>query len=220
MDCTIAQEALSAQLDGERVGVDDAALSRHVQFCATCQQFATLSTAWRDRMRVVVAPDIPDRTTEIMHALQQQHLLPSERGVPVHAVPAMQPARIALACVGAIELLVAIPMLILGASSLPMHAARHVASFEVALAMAVLFVAWRPQRAVALAPVLTFVTALLLGTALLDVVTGQALAGAEVRHGIELAGVVLVWLVARMTRGVRTDNREAARSARVVPSIG
>ena len=92
----------------------------------------------------------------------------------------------------------AIPALVLGDDAgLPTHVARHLGSFALALGVGLLFVAWKPERAAGLLPVVAAVVICLVGSSVLDIVQGRAAPGAEVSHATELVGLVAVWLLAR-----------------------
>ena len=76
------------------------------------------------------------------------------------------------------------------------HVAHHLGVFEVAYAVTLLFVAVRPARARALVP---FTVVLAIGmavVAVVDIVGGHAFPLSELSHLLELAGLVLVWLLA------------------------
>lgn len=73
------------------------------------------------------------------------------------------------------------------------HLERHQAAFDVALGMAFLFVAWRPDRAYGMVPfAVTFFLALSVSAAI-DLVNGASTLVRESAHLIELAGLGLVW---------------------------
>lgn len=84
------------------------------------------------------------------------------------------------------------------------HLARHQSAFAVALAIAFLYVAWRPDRAYGLVPFsVTFTLALAL-TTVVDLLNGSASVGGESFHLLELAGLTVLWtLGARVGPGRR-----------------
>jgi predicted anti-sigma-YlaC factor YlaD len=77
------------------------------------------------------------------------------------------------------------------------HIAREIGSFDVALAVGLLVAAWQPARAWGLLPVVGALAVVLGITALLDIVQGTASSFGEVHHLLALAGVTLLWIVAR-----------------------
>jgi predicted anti-sigma-YlaC factor YlaD len=114
--------------------------------------------------------------------------------------------RLALAIVAVIQLTMAVPALVLGDDAgLPTHVARHLGSFAVALGVGLLFVAWKPDRAAGLLPVVAAVVVCLVGSSVLDIVQGRAAPGGEVSHATELVGLVAVWLLARTHAPVTTS---------------
>ena len=66
-----------------------------------------------------------------------------------------------------------------------------------ALAVGLLVAAWQPARAWGLLPVIAALALVMAGTAVLDVVRGTASGFGEAHHVLDLAGLVLLWLVAR-----------------------
>jgi predicted anti-sigma-YlaC factor YlaD len=95
----------------------------------------------------------------------------------------------------------AVPALVLGEDAgLPVHAARHVGSFDLALAVGFLFAAWRPSRIAGLLPVVTALVACLIGTSLLDVLDGRTGALTEAQHVVEVVGLAAAWLLAHPLR--------------------
>ena len=80
-------------------------------------------------------------------------------------------------------------------AGLPVHAARHIGSFDVALGVGFLYAAWKPWRIPGLLPVVAALVACLVGSSLLDVASGNAAAVGEVQHGLDFVGLVVVWLL-------------------------
>jgi predicted anti-sigma-YlaC factor YlaD len=60
-----------------------------------------------------------------------------------------------------------------------------------------LVVAWRPDRAAGILPVVGVVVLCLVATSAVDIAAGRAAPGSEVSHAPELVGLVAVWLLAR-----------------------
>ena len=123
-----------------------------------------------------------------------------------------------LAAIGILQIAVAIPALVLGEDAdLPVHIARHLGSFEVALGVGFLFAAWKPQRAAGILPVVAALVVCLVGSSLLDVLAGTTAAGTEVHHATDVAGLVVVWLLSRAALA-RPDGGAGPRSAWREPS--
>jgi len=109
--------------------------------------------------------------------------------------------RWALFAVALTQLVLAGPAVLLGDSSgATVHTARELGAFDVALAVGLLLAAWQPARAWGLLPVAAALGLILAGTAVLDVIDGSASTLGESHHVLDLAGVALLWLVAREHR--------------------
>jgi hypothetical protein len=76
------------------------------------------------------------------------------------------------------------------------HVARHLGSFDVAIAAGLLYAAVRPQRAAALIPVALVLTGCVIATATFDLTDGSTSSGLEAHHLVDLVGFVLLWIVA------------------------
>lgn len=143
----------------------------------------------RGRIRSVAAVD--DRTDAIL------------AGVPVSARPvaAREGVRYALMAIGLTQLLVALPALVAWSTpAVEAHLSREMGAFEMAMAVGLLSAAWRPRLASGLLPFAAALAAAVAFTAVADVIGGNAGAGAEAHHVLDLAGVVLLWLLPIRTR--------------------
>jgi predicted anti-sigma-YlaC factor YlaD len=186
MECSKAREALSAGLDGETDPTRDAALIAHVRACAACRHFLEsardLTSLTRDSR-----PEVPDLTAGVLRkARAERH----------HADPLTTTLRIGLVTVAIAQLALAMPGLIYGSDEgAPIHIAHEVGTWDLALAVAFLFAAWRPLRAVGLLPFAATLSAGLIFTAVLDVAHGSAVALTETTHLLELIGAALLYLL-------------------------
>jgi predicted anti-sigma-YlaC factor YlaD len=93
--------------------------------------------------------------------------------------------------------MVGLPDFLFGDGGAPLHLARELGSFDLALAVGFLFTAWRPIRAYGLLPLAAALAAGMALTSAVDVAEGRAAALSESAHQLELLGVVLVWQLAR-----------------------
>ena len=73
------------------------------------------------------------------------------------------------------------------------HLERHQAAFGVALGLAFLFVAWRPDRAYGMVPFAATFTFALSVSAIIDLFNGASTPLRESAHLVELAGLGLLW---------------------------
>jgi predicted anti-sigma-YlaC factor YlaD len=191
MDCTDARTAISARLDGEDQPStpSEPALEAHLRSCADCRDFETTATAMHRRLRLRPAEPVPDLSAPIVAALE-----PADDG-------RIGSLRAGLAVVAAVQILIALPALILGDDAgLPAHTARHLGSFAVALGIGFLVAAWRPERVGGVLPLTAALVLCLLLTSSIDVASSRANALSELGgHATELVGLGLLWLLARET---------------------
>jgi predicted anti-sigma-YlaC factor YlaD len=190
---------VSARVDGEDRPGEWEAASAHLRDCAECRVFSTESERLHRMTRLRPVEDVPDLTDRIVAAA----------GIAPAEPDGTRALRIVLAAAALLQVGLALPALLFGDdANLPVHIARHIGSFDVALAVGYLWVAWRPQRALAgVFPIAAALVACLVGSSVLDVVTGRAAAGGELHHVTDLVGVTAMWLL-----GPRTLLRSIVRS--------
>lgn len=184
MECGVARELLSAQLDQETTPEETAAANGHLGRCAACRSW------WHDigqvnrLLRVRVADEVPDIATSVLSVASPPR------------VGRRQWVRLSLGVVAATELALAAPGLVLGEGAASIHDARHLGSFGAAVAVGLLYVAWRPARAYGILPIVTALALTMIVTAILDTVHGRATSAGEAHHVLEMIGLVLVWMLA------------------------
>jgi predicted anti-sigma-YlaC factor YlaD len=184
--------AISSDLDGEETGMAPAALEQHLAGCAPCRAYRADALALRRQAGVHAAPAVPDLTSRVMFALAREQTEPAA---------SRQGLRLGLAVIGLVQLGLSLPALLLGSDAgIPVHQARHLGSFGVALAVGLLVAAWRPHRIDGLLPLATALVICLVGSAIADVATGHAAASSEVTHIVEVLGLVGLWLLHRSQR--------------------
>jgi len=188
MDCERTRIAISARLDGEDAGTPADALGVHLLSCAGCRAYEAGATSLHARVRVAPAPRVPDLTSRILGAI----------GTDGATSPHLEAWRIGLAFIALVQIGLAVPALLLGSDAgLPVHTARHLGSFAVALGVGFLFAAWRPSHVAGLFPVAAALVACLVITSVIDIASGRAGAVNELTHVTELLGLGLLWLVGR-----------------------
>ena len=203
MSCTRIRHAISARLDGEDPGLEPSAIDAHVSICAPCREFAASAERLHRTSRLAPAPQVPDLTPAILAAIGDDASAPApalrsgtEPGDTQLAL------RWILAALALVQIGVAVPALLLGSDAgLPVHAARHLGSFDIAVAVGFLFAAWRPSRIPGLLPVVAALVACLVASSLLDVSAGNIGALGEAHHATDFAGLAVLWL---LSRGVAT----------------
>ncbi|MDQ1458304.1 MAG: hypothetical protein QOH28_3924, partial [Actinomycetota bacterium] len=185
MECSRAREALSAVLDGEPTA-GSAALGAHVRTCTACRRFLDSARAL-DALTHAVPTDAPDITARVLEAARAERHRPD---------PLTSTLRLGLVVVGIAQLALAVPGLVYGTDEgAPVHIAHEVGSWDLALAIAFVFAAWRPLRAVGLLPLAAVLSGGLILTAIIDVAHGRAVALTETTHLLELVGTALLYLL-------------------------
>ena len=176
MECDSARLAISDAIDnGESVKaeVDD-----HLSECAACRRWQEAAHQLR---RATLRPVVAEETA----------------GVSVSRLPERFTLHrwVRFALVWAAVLLIGlnvVDMFSAGSGS-AIHLERHQAAFDVALGLAFLFVAWRPDRAYGMVPFAATFTFALSVSALIDLVNGASTLLKESAHLIELVGLALLW---------------------------
>lgn len=197
MRCEAIREALSARLDGETSDLTDDAVDAHLSTCRGCAAWSEELSVLHRMVRVREAEPVPDLTAAILGTAP---VAPSAPRRAIRAEP-VSAARWALFVVALTQLVLAGPALLLGVDGgATVHVARELGSFDVALAIGLLVAAWQPARAWGLLPVVAALALVMGGTAVLDVVRGTTTSLGEAHHLLDLAGVALLWCVAREDR--------------------
>ena len=200
MSCTHIRHAISARLDGEDPGVENAVIDTHLETCGECREFMVSAARLHRSTRVAPAPAMPDLTPAILAAIGDDASAPDQ--------DTQLALRWVLAILAVVQIGVAVPALILGSDAgLPVHAARHLGSFDIAVAVGFLFAAWRPARIPGLLPVVAALVACLVASSLLDVVAGNTGALGEAHHATEFAGLAVLWLLSRGYTHSRVGSR-------------
>jgi predicted anti-sigma-YlaC factor YlaD len=190
MNCEACREAISALLDNEDPGIDPALVQAHLAACAACRADTTQASRLQRWLRLGPAEPVPDLTPAILARIG-----PTEPGPRQGA---QRELRIALAVLAGLVAVLPLPAPLLAEEAgAPLHLARELGAFQVALAVGLLLVAWQPRRTVQLLPVLAVLSVCPAVIAALDVVAGgRTPASAEGHHLVQLAGLGLVWLLA------------------------
>lgn len=195
MDCEQCREAISARLDGEATALESEAVHAHLAVCPGCRR-------WEDDVlrcsRVVlsgVAEPVPDLSAGILAAIAAIEA-PASRWSRWRLDPTA--ARSALGVLGLLQLLLGVPAVLYGVDGgAPIHVAREIGSFDLALAVGFVFAAWRPAYAPGLLPVAGALAVALIGGTAADILRSDVSALAETGHLPQLLGLALVAVVAR-----------------------
>src|SRR4051812_9357821 len=185
VDCPYCRTVLSAALDGEATADERDGALAHLVSCPLCQAYRDQLEGLHRLVRLRPADPVPDLTAAIVARAR-----PPQPG-PRHWV------RWALVVVASAQLILALPDLVLGEDGgVTLHVARHAGSLMAAMAVGLIYVAWRPQRAFGVLPIASALAACMVVTAVLDSADGEVHALGEVHHVLEVAGLVLVWTLA------------------------
>ena len=197
MRCDGIREAISARIDGEDPGVPDDAIEAHLATCTACRSWQQRAHAMTRRARLGGRFLERDLTAQVLAAI------PPEPAGRRHATGrGGMTRRAGLAAVAAAQLAITVPLLILGHDhDAGLHAAHELGAFDLALAIAFAVGAVRPALSAGLAWPCAIAAAALAGTAIADVIAGQAFGADEAQHLIAVAGAVLLCWQARTVSG-------------------
>ncbi|ROP34919.1 zf-HC2 domain-containing protein [Saccharothrix texasensis] len=192
MDCQSCREALSARLDGETEPVPAADTDAHLAQCTACTHWQASAQALTRTIRVRPVGPEPDLVDAVLAAAPPRHT-------------ALTP-RLALAAVAIVQLWLALAQLLAGATGghgghgLSTHLFNEGAAWNLALGIGLLVAAVNAHRAAGLLPTLGGFVAVLLVFSVSDLLDGTATATRVVSHLPLVAGLVLLYLVARAHR--------------------
>jgi predicted anti-sigma-YlaC factor YlaD len=183
--CTAFLEVISSALDGEATSAEEALLDRHLAGCASCRRFHDEAAALNRSVRLRSPASDPAFVARVMADAHPARL---GRGGWMRPVLAW--------CAIVVGVQSFAPLVLGDSDGASSHTARHLGASGLALAVGLLFAAWRPHRAYGLLP---FVGALFGATviaAIADMIDGDASAFAESTHLAELIGIVVLWMIA------------------------
>jgi predicted anti-sigma-YlaC factor YlaD len=184
MQCDRFREAISARIDGEDPGLPDGALDAHLGACADCR-------AWQEHAHEVTrrarlgGPFLDrDLTSRVLAATPAAS---TGRGRRIAK-------QAALAAMSAAQLAISVPLLLGHGHDAGLHAAHELGSFNLSLAIAFAVGAIRPALSAGLAWACAIAAAGLAGTAVIDLIGGQAPGADEAQHLVAVAGaLLLIW---------------------------
>jgi predicted anti-sigma-YlaC factor YlaD len=197
--CEAAREAISALLDDEAAGVNGRVLEEHLMRCAECCRWQALAHEVTRNARLEPARPVPIRSDVLIGSVLARSR-PPRRPTPLTW------ARVGLVAVALAQAVVTAPSLLYGRDhSAPVHVAHEVGAFAMALAVGFLVAAWRPDRARGMRTLVGAAAALLVVTAVLDLVGGRTDMGDEVPHLLAVVGWLLLAYVASATPSTTLD---------------
>jgi len=191
MECENYRLGISARLDGEATGIDDASLAWHLAHCEPCRAFESEAIGLTRAVRVAATEAAPDLTPAIMAAINEERVGRKSRFEP-------QALRVGLIALAVVQMLLAAPVLLFGRDAgAPVHLAREIGSFDFALAVGFFVVGWRPARAYGMLPLVAAVVLCLSVTTAVDLVRGTATLLNESAHLLDVFGLAAVWELSR-----------------------
>jgi predicted anti-sigma-YlaC factor YlaD len=203
--CEQCRIGISSRLDDEDPGCPSVALHAHLAGCADCRAFESEATRLHRVSRVTAAPTVPDLTPRVLAAIGETAIgeiaigETGSRAAPV-TTDHLDAWRLGLAVVALVQIALAIPALLFGTDAgLPVHTARHLGSFDAALGVGFLVIAWKPSRVPGLIPMTVALVAFLCLSSVVDVASGRTAALGELTHTTELLGLALCLLIGRAT---------------------
>jgi predicted anti-sigma-YlaC factor YlaD len=186
MECNTFREAWSAEFDGEPSPLSPVAVADHLGSCVGCRQFVEDARRFRADISAAI-PSTPEFAARVLDAARRDRSTRSREAMVL---------RVGLVAVALVQFAAAVPALLFGNDAgAPIHVAREVGAWDLALAVGFLFAAARPLRAVGLLPFVAALSAGLVITAVIDMLNGRAVALAETTHLLELVGAVMLWLL-------------------------
>jgi predicted anti-sigma-YlaC factor YlaD len=206
MACERWREMLSAQLDGEDDPVDRPLVDEHLAGCPDCRQWLDRAATVNRLTRTSVAAPVPDLTAAILAALPpaDSPVTRAWRLVPAHGL-----LYVALAVVGAVQLILGLAQVgggatgthLHGLEATPGHLWHESAAWNVAVGAGYLFLALRRHRPTGLVPMLSAFVGMLLLLSFNDLTAGRVDGTRLVSHGFVLIGFLLVVALARAGAG-------------------
>jgi len=208
MLCRDVRASLSAGLDGELPALPADVVDHHLAACAGCRRWADEVASLHRTLRVQPAAAEPDHTDAILAALPRRRPIVDDR------VRALRLVTLVIATVqffASLPLLFASNEMVMGGHVMDDgHLERHIGIFALAMAAGLFLVAWRPERARAMLPVLGVLVAGLVWGCFGDIWAGRPVPGNLLAHGADLAGFAAVWLLARTEGETERERRQRA----------
>lgn len=208
VECTVAREALSARIDGEREPVPSPRLDEHLAGCTACRQWQADAIAQTQMLRRLAGrSQVAAVTTPRTRPTRAERIRAGAAGVSWR--------RWALGAVGVIQLALAVAQGFgvhpdAGHAGGGSHLINESTAWSAALGAAMLVAACRPAAAAGLAWVLAAFSAVLAGYVVADAIGGTVTAGRAASHLPVVAGAVLAFLVWRADRPAGPDPHPVA----------
>jgi predicted anti-sigma-YlaC factor YlaD len=196
MDCETVRTALSAVLDGEDPGVDQAAIDAHLAVCPACRRWKLAAHDLTRQIRLqALAPEATDPES-FVRKLRETFKASS-------GSDHLRLLKIGLMVAGVTQIAVTLPTLLTGGSDDVLD----LLSLQVALGVGFLVCSLRPNRAPALVLMVGTGALLLTMAATIDLVRGDTKLHSEASHAVTLVGWILLCLTAKRVPSTARDER-------------
>ena len=188
MNCDNARDLLSADRDGESGSLLSTPLREHLQSCAGCRRWlADLELLDAAVARAAETGPPAGFTEAVLRSVAD------EMGAVGRWRRETLWLRAGLCLVAAVQLLLAVPVLLFGHDhNAPVHVAHELGAFDASVALGLLAAARRPRLAGGMVPLVAVITALLMVTAGSDLAAGRTDVLDEFPHLLTLVGAVLL----------------------------
>lgn len=190
MECNIYREAISALLDGEPSPLPQRELERHLAECAACRSWQHRAAELTRTLRVRSVEPTPDLTRLVLQAaLSPRHA----RRWPRILLGGIGLCQIALGTAQAVGMGQHDPRM---GADMAGHLFHEGTSWNLALGVGFVWVAWRLSAASGLLPVLSVFLAVLTGFSILDLAHGAVSVNRLATHSplvLGLIALVMVW---------------------------
>jgi predicted anti-sigma-YlaC factor YlaD len=199
--CDRIREAASARLDGEPIGMSSSALDHHLATCVDCAGWVAQSTRLTRQARLGTAEQ-PDLSELILAGT----VLPVRKVLRRRTV-----LRLALVVTGIVQLALSLPSMFGDSIGMAMsvHATHEVASWNCAMAVALLATALRPRRASGVLAVLGTFVAVLTLLSVRDLAGGYVTVARLATHLGAVVGLVLVAVLSRVEQSLPPERMSA-----------
>lgn len=193
MDCVVARESMSAELDGEETPISSDLVAAHFSRCDGCRSWESTARALHRKLRLTVAQEVPELTPSILAAIGADDQRNRVQVANVRACRSM------LMICAVLQLAMTLPIFF-GSAPGPIHLDHELGSWDAALSAGLLVAAFRPERAWGMLPLVGAIGAALTATGAYDVMANHTSLTGETTHIMELVGLSFLWALARLQR--------------------
>jgi predicted anti-sigma-YlaC factor YlaD len=236
MRCPDFRDLISADLDGEATDAERQMLAGHLRSCPDCAAAAEQAQALHRALRLHDPGPVPDLSAAIVAAHLDGPATERPRHRPVHEPPGTRTgdatdarrrerrlgwARYGLVVVALTQLVLIVPFMLVEHGEAGSHVAHDLDTWAAAFAVGLLVVAWQPDRARGLFPMAATFAAITFAMVGTDLAAGRVASATEAPHLLELVGVALVAVTARLDggRSRRLDRPAPAGGPRSGPQL-